>query len=74
MKYTISIPSDGNAPIELIKPEITSVSEDLLAIGLFMKCNYDNLDTDEEKKEYLHGIQKLANSNYFENSSTKKFN
>lgn len=72
MRYTIDIPNDGKRPVELIKPESTSVIEDLLALGFFMKCSYDNLDTDEEREEYLRGLKKITNPELFKKSHTVK--
>lgn len=72
MRYTIDIPNDGKRPVELIKPESTSVIEDLLALGFFMKCSYDNLDTDEEREAYLRGLKKITNPELFKKSRTVK--
>lgn len=53
--------------VQLIKPENSSVEQDMLAVALLLQSVYNQLDTEEEKDKYIRGIQNVLNSKVFKN-------
>lgn len=72
MRYMITVPANGNEPVELVKPENSSVMEDLLALGFFAKCMYESIEDEQDRKQYIKGVQALSDPILFTKVHTKK--
>lgn len=62
MNYLFSINSDKGLCVQLNKPVGSSMEEDLIAISLLIKCTVDSIDSMEEQKRFIQGIEQLCRS------------
>lgn len=72
MNYLFSINNNNGLCVQLNKPIDSSMEEDLIAISLLIKCTVDSIDSDEEQKRFIQGIEQLCKSRNIQNCNAIK--
>lgn len=71
MRYSIDINGKPDCTVQYLKPEETTMEQDLLAVGMFMKCAYDS-QNDDEKELFIRCIESFVKNGLKKEKKTVK--